>query len=651
MKKLLAFFVASFFILTSTGFAEELLEMDLESLLDTTVTSVTNREQKFFDIPLAMTVITKEDIQRSGARQLPDLFIGVPGMIVNKINDHQYSVAVRGAATQFTNNLLVLLDGVVVYTPLFSGTFWELVPVSLNEIERIEIIRGSGGTFYGANAVNGVINIITKNAKDSQEEYTYFKTGSRNYLESGFGGGTKIGDDAYLRYWGKYEEDDGLHETYVLGTGITNAADQMDHREAFGFKLNKDIDEMSKITLLGAHTEYRGEHTLFTGTACMEMNTLLANYERKVSETYDYNIQLSWAGNRVRPDHNAYQQSTDITMQNTVKNTVFTLPSTLTFGLGYRYNSMNESDLLKKTNDNYNHIPSAFVHDEIKLTDKLTYNIGLRAWDESMLQTEDVPLFSPHTSFVYQPSDKHSYTFAYTHTYRTPGFIDYEGNCIVGAVRYLATDGTAEPERVENFNLGYKGSYLDDKLTVDANAFYSELHDMASLHSDSAVAPFTLGIRDGGTVITEGVELDLNYRLASWLELYTDHTFMDNDVHRYTPVNTFSIGGDYFIRNQESSLSSYQGGFGTRVTHKGWKFDLYAKYIDGYTFIYFNEATLEVTSYWKMRSRIAYEFELKNGTKIELELVGDNLVGGANIEDSNGGLVDEFVYGGVKITF
>ena len=147
----------------------DLSQASLEDLMNIQVTSVSKKEQKLSKTGAAIFVITQDDIRRSGATNIPDLLRLAPGVDVARVDANQWAISIRGFNDQYADKVLVLIDGRSVYSPSFSGVFWDMVNVPLEDIERIEIIRGPGGTVWGANAVNGVINIITKSAMPPRE--------------------------------------------------------------------------------------------------------------------------------------------------------------------------------------------------------------------------------------------------------------------------------------------------------------------------------------------------------------------------------------------------------------------------------------------------------------------------------------------------
>ncbi len=178
--------------------------LSVEDLMNMQVTSVSKRTQKVADAAAAVFVITQEDIRRSGATSIPEALRLVPGLEVARIDENKWAIASRGFNGRFDNKLLVLIDGRSVYTPLFSGVYWNVQDVMLEDIDRIEVIRGPGATLWGANAVNGVINIISKKAKDTQSAVVTAGAGDEERGSGGVRYGSKVGDNTYYRAYGKY---------------------------------------------------------------------------------------------------------------------------------------------------------------------------------------------------------------------------------------------------------------------------------------------------------------------------------------------------------------------------------------------------------------------------------------------------------------
>src|SRR3982075_1059150 len=178
--------------------------MSVEDLMNVQVTSVSKRSQKLADAAAAIFVITQEDIRRSGARSIPETLRLVPGLQVARIDQNKWAIGSRGFNGRFDNKLLVLIDGRSVYTPLFSGVYWNVQDVMLEDVDRIEVIRGPGATLWGANAVNGVINVITKKTKSTQSVVVTAGAGTEERAAGGVRYGGKVGDNTYFRAYTKY---------------------------------------------------------------------------------------------------------------------------------------------------------------------------------------------------------------------------------------------------------------------------------------------------------------------------------------------------------------------------------------------------------------------------------------------------------------
>ncbi len=162
----------------------DLTSMSIEELMNIQVTSASKKEEKFSHTPAAMFVINQEDIRRSGLTSIPELLRMVPGLDVAHIDANTWAISSRGFNSQFANKMLVLIDGRTVYSPTFSGVYWEALDMVLENIERIEVIRGPGATLWGANGVNGVINIISKSAEETQGALLSASVGSQERVST-----------------------------------------------------------------------------------------------------------------------------------------------------------------------------------------------------------------------------------------------------------------------------------------------------------------------------------------------------------------------------------------------------------------------------------------------------------------------------------
>src|ERR1700692_2757076 len=180
--------------------------ISLEDLMNMQVTSVSKRAQKLADAAAAIFVITQDDIRRSGASSIPEALRLVPGLEVARIDENKWAIGSRGFNGRFDNKLLVLIDGRSVYTPLFSGVYWNVQDVMLEDVDRIEVIRGPGATLWGANAVDGVINIITKPSQLTQGGMVSAEVGTEERTTESAQYGGKVGDSTHYRAYTKYSD-------------------------------------------------------------------------------------------------------------------------------------------------------------------------------------------------------------------------------------------------------------------------------------------------------------------------------------------------------------------------------------------------------------------------------------------------------------
>ncbi|HVU32099.1 MAG TPA: TonB-dependent receptor plug domain-containing protein, partial [Opitutaceae bacterium] len=264
---------------------DQLKQLSLEQLLNVNVTSVSRYPEKLLDVASAIQVISGEDIARSGASSLPEALRLAPNLDVAQKNPHDWGISARGFNAALGNKLLVMMDGRTLYTPLFSGVFWDVQDYLLEDIDRIEVVSGPGATLWGANAVNGVINITTKNARDTQGWYAEAGLGSALEDFAAVRYGTTLAPNVYLRIYGKTSER-GAAE-FANGS---KASDSWRMRRG-GFRLDADLPESSAATVEG--DVYQGFENIVTGGVQQVGGAdLIGRYSRSWSADEDMSLEV-----------------------------------------------------------------------------------------------------------------------------------------------------------------------------------------------------------------------------------------------------------------------------------------------------------------------------------------------------------------------
>jgi outer membrane cobalamin receptor len=185
-------------------------DLSLDELINIQITSVSKKEEKLDDAAAAISVLNNDELRRSGATSVAEALRLIPGMDVAQINSSQWAVSARGFNETYSRSLLVLVDGRAVYTPWNGGVLWNLQQQMLEDLDRIEVIRGPGGTLWGANAVNGVVNIVSKSARDTQGGLVYGSGGDPHFTMDGARYGGMLGSNTYYRVFGSYQLNNQL---------------------------------------------------------------------------------------------------------------------------------------------------------------------------------------------------------------------------------------------------------------------------------------------------------------------------------------------------------------------------------------------------------------------------------------------------------
>ncbi|MGH9664748.1 MAG: TonB-dependent receptor plug domain-containing protein, partial [Bryobacteraceae bacterium] len=399
-------------------------DASLEELMNVEVTSVSKKDEKLSQTAAAIYVITQEDIRRSGATTIPDLLRMAPGLDVAQIDTNIWAVSARGFNSRFANKLLVLVDGRSVYSEIFSGTFWDSQDMVLEDIDRIEVIRGPGATMWGADAVNGVVNIITKPAKDTQGGLMSAAggAGERGFGELQYGG--RLGSQGYYRAYAKT-----LDRGPELATDPGEA--QGDWSTAGGgFRLDWNTSPRDSVLAEGNIYGSGGRReidqvmpappfsTENVGRAEANGGSLMSRWQRRLSNGAEIGVQVSY-------DH-AYRDALAFRFTENVADVDFhyRLPlgerNSLVWGLGYRFTdlAMNGTFGVNLSPQNrQDNLFQGFVQDEWALIpDRVTFTAGSKFEHNPFTGFE----IQPGMRLAWTPAPLHTFWVAVSRAVRTP---------------------------------------------------------------------------------------------------------------------------------------------------------------------------------------------------------------------------------------
>jgi iron complex outermembrane recepter protein len=464
----------------------DLTTASIEDLMDMEVTSVSKKEQKISRAPAAIFVITSEDIRRSGANNIPDVLRMVPGMDVAQINAFTWAISARGLNGEFANQLLVLVDGRNVYTPTTAGVFWDVVDLPLEDIERIEVIRGPGGSIWGANAVNGVINIITKKAGETKG--TVAVAGGGN-LDQGSGTlqyGGSAGQGTDYRIYSKY-----LNQDHFPDAAGQNGGDGW-HLLEGGFRTDSTLSAKDNLSVEGdVYTGREGDPSttlpLITspGLVDVELNVNLSGgfvqgvWNHTFSERADTTLRASYDSYERSDQLDETRRTGDIEFRNHL-----TLGNRQDFIWGLEYsNTVSDSDgnLFVSLNPNHSDLQafSAFVQDEITvIPDRFYFTAGTKlirsyygGW--ALLPTARATYALNTHNMMWAAVSRALRTPAATDTTVRLNFAGFPGPGGEPAVAAEIGNPNVKGEPLIAYEFGYR-AMVGTKLSIDLAAFYSD---------------------------------------------------------------------------------------------------------------------------------------------------------------------------------
>jgi iron complex outermembrane receptor protein len=584
--------------------ASDLKSLSIEELMQIDVTSVSRRSERFSRVAAALTVITQEDLRRSGVTSLPDALRLVNSLHVARSTQGSWAVSARGFNSTTADKLLVLIDGRSVYTPLFAGVFWDVQDTMLEDVERIEVIRGPGATLWGANAVNGIINIITKRAEDTQGGLVTAGGGTEERAFGAVRWGGALGKAGHYRVYGKAFDRDPM--VFVNGA---ESGDPMQMKQG-GFRGDWRTSEADSFTFQG--DAYGGE----LGQAGrpdtdLDGGNLLGRWSRHSSERSDLEMQvyLDRTHRKIPNQFEEHRDTWDVDLQHHVQ---LGARHDVVWGGGVRRTEDrvgNSAALAFVPDRDRRDLFSLFAQDEIGLReDRLHLTLGTKLEHNESTGLE----VQPNVRFAWTPDDRRTFWGAVSRAVRTPTRLDEDLELSAFGRAFLRGSREFESEKVIASELGYRVQSRPG-LSFDAAAFYNVYDDLRSQESAPG-SPIVLGNKLNAE--TWGIELRSNFQILPWWRGQTGYSFLDKHLH-FDPESTDRSAGqgegnDPQHRFGVRSMMDLPGGV-ELDTWLRWVSSLPSPEVPGYV-------TLDVHLGWQA------------GRRLELALVGRDLLEGRHAE-------------------
>ncbi|NOQ36488.1 MAG: TonB-dependent receptor [Methylococcaceae bacterium] len=596
----------------------DFLELNLEELANIEITSVAKKPQKLSQAASSVFVLTQEDIKRSGVTTIADALRMVPGAQVAKLDANKWAISIRGFNDIFANKLLVLMDGRSVYSPFLGGTYWDTVDTILEDIERIEVIKGPGGTLWGANAVNGVINIITKNAKDTQGGLVSALVGDEERGKFAMRYGGEITPELKYRIYAKAFEKDEAE----------NGVDDWRMGRA-GFRMDAEPSDKDKLTFqsdvyVGEEGE-RAESDSF-GMFASKTDVLGANvlfrWNRELENDSDLSLQVYY--DRTEREHfyvTDKRDTVDIDFQHRFQSF---WNQEIIWGLGFRYiddETTAGTIIALNPTDRSDQIYSAFIQDEISLIkDRLILTLGSKFEHNSYTGFE----YQPSARLLWKIAEQHNVWGAVSRAVKVPSRIGQDIIIQRGLLSptlslNILGDKDFTSEELLSYELGYR--FLTKNLTLDVSLFYNLYDRLRSLELGTIIPGnpnvFPLVIDNKLRSEVYGAEIALSWQVMDSWRLHGAYSYVQMQIHKSSDSSDITEEQDEgdTPHHQASLRSLWQ-------PHPDWQVDTTLRYVDMIKEIPFTNKPA-VKSYIMLDLRLAWQFN----ENLELSLIGQNLLG------------------------
>ena len=527
---------------------QSLKQLSLAQLGDIEVTTVSKEPEEVWNTPAAIYVLTNADIRRSGATTIPDALRLVPGVEVAQIDSDHWSVGIRGFGSEFSKSVLVLIDGRSVYSPLFSGVYWNVENVMLQDVDRIEVIRGPGGTIWGANAVNGVINIITKSAKDTHGGLVSVTGGEVNHGIGSF------------RYGGA----DGRLDYRVYGMAFARAPDyHLDHSSfdqwelgQGGFRTDTQLTSRDTLNIQGdLYHGYDGERVdvsfysppseeMFDQDHDVSGGDLLMHWHRQINEDSDFRLQAYYDHtSRLSPQLDETRDTYDVDF---LYHRNVDGRHDILLGAGGRWSpdhiTQKFATLNFIPNNETDSIYSWFLQDQISIIPKRLFVVVGSKFEHNNYSGFEV---QPNARLLWTPDDHQTFWAAITRAVRTPSRLDQD----IQLTDFLVANPpiffrvVGNPDFQSEQLLGTEAGYrrlLEKKLYLDVAFFYNDYNDLygygaTSVFLETSPPPahtiVQVPLANAIAGDTTGFEIAPDWKPVNWWELRGSYSYLHLYVH------------------------------------------------------------------------------------------------------------------------
>jgi len=617
-------------IMPNIGFAESLQDLeDLPSLdfdalmaTDIQVTAAMKRLQSVSETAASIYVLTNKEITESGVTSVAQALALVPGMQVRKIDTNQWAITTRSIAGRYSSNLLVMVDGQSIYNPGFSGVYWEALNIPLNDIERIEIIRGQGGLLWGSNATNGVVNIISKNTGDTRNVLVQAAAGSELDHKVDFRVGGDLGQYSAFRVFGSLEESDKSSKSNRL-IEVNDSGKKQSIGGRVDLNLNNNLSLLAQAqythTTMGQNLRLANIDTYEKGyyqdTYTRYHFQFMTRLEHRISSTSNQMLQASLTsqqGNQLFYKDDFLTTDIDYQMNTLINDIQFD------WGVNYRHNNISVAETDYFTNikalDSYRHVGGFLQAQFNLLPNRLKLIVGNRSEKNSFTGWEHQPM----ARLLWTPYLNHTVWASVSQGVKIPSLLEYNNKALISSANRIKSElvgsDNIDAEKSVSKELGYR--YKANSWGLDVSIFHTKARDVLIVEPNinDTFTYISINFVPDGKLTTYGGEAVIKWQPYDKLSTELGYSFTS---YKYDlPVGTeAAIGEDTYLRQIIAKAH-----FSLTEQHS---FSVIYRIEDGAAYRTDDFSVLDLSWNWQVTPLVRFS------------LVGNNLLYGKHLEYNN----------------